>query len=73
VESESLFKEAMALAHRRGFLSFELRCAISLSKLLVRRGDRLAAHALVSGVLSRFTEGRTTEDLIVAQSLVNSI
>src|SRR5471032_1054598 len=63
VEGEALFKEAMALAHRRGFLSWELRCAISLSKLMVRRGDCMAARALLAGILNRFTEGRSTEDL----------
>ncbi len=65
-------KEAMAIARRMHARSYELRAAISHAELLLSHGDDNAARALLSPILSSFTEGFGTPDLVRARSLLNA-
>ena len=69
---EECFRAALLEAAEMSALSFELRAAIDLAKVLCE-GDRLSeAHEILKGVLARFTEGFETADFLAAQSLLSS-
>jgi DNA-binding winged helix-turn-helix (wHTH) protein/tetratricopeptide (TPR) repeat protein len=69
---EECFRAALLEAAEMSALSFELRAAIDLAKVLCE-GDRLSeAHEILKGVLARFTEGFETADYLAAQSLLSS-
>ena len=70
---EDLFRQALDGARERQTLSWELRAATSLARLL-RDQDRLAdAIACLRPVYDRFTEGFSTADLIAAKQLLNEL
>ena len=71
--AEASFREAIAVASRQQALFFELRAATGLARLLHARGERPKAHAVLSGVYSRFTEGLTTKDLRDAAALIEEM
>jgi predicted ATPase/DNA-binding winged helix-turn-helix (wHTH) protein len=70
-EAESSLREAIAIARRQRALSFELRAATSLGRLWAAQGRARDAHALLSDVYGRFTEGFDTSDLRVARALLD--
>jgi len=72
-QSEQLFRDAMALAHRQGAYSWLLRSATSLSKLLVDRDRGREAAAVICPVLVRFTEGFESVDLKRAAQLAGHL
>jgi predicted ATPase len=68
--AEDLFRQALDGARRQGMLSWELRAATSLARLL-RDQDRSAdATACLQPVYDCFTEGFGTADLIAAKQLL---
>jgi predicted ATPase len=68
--AEDFFRQALDWARRQGALSWELRAATSLARLL-RDQDRFAeALALLQPVYDRFTEGFETADLKAAKALL---
>ena len=67
------FTQALELAHRQGALSWELRCATSLARLLSGQGRSADATALVRSVYDRFTEGFETGDLKTAKALLDDL
>jgi predicted ATPase len=67
--AEELFRRALDCA-REGALSWELRCATSLARLLHEQRRTRETHALLAPVYGRFTEGFDTADLIAAKSLL---
>ncbi len=67
-EAEVHLQHAVALARQRGARALELRAALSLGRLLARRGD--APRARVAEILGRFTEGFTTPDLVEAKAFI---
>jgi predicted ATPase/DNA-binding winged helix-turn-helix (wHTH) protein len=69
-EADDLFRQALDRASRQGALSWELRAASSLARLL--RGQRRSteAKALLQPVHDRFTEGFETADLKAARALL---
>src|SRR6202012_5618835 len=71
---ESQFECARALAHNQQALSWELRAAISLARLLRnrRRSDDEACRTL-QPVYDRFVEGFNSTDLKTAKSLLDSL
>jgi len=71
-ESERLLRQALERARELRATSFELRVAMSLSRLLAARGDADAGLALVRGVVERFDEGFDTRDLLEAKALLNA-
>lgn len=68
--AESLFREAVEIARLHGAKSWELRAAMSLSRLLLSRDKRADALACIEPVLNWFTEGLKSEDLKQASKLV---
>jgi len=72
-EAERGCLRAIQIARAQGALGWELRAATSLARLWIARGEGRAAHALVRGLLDRFTEGLQTADLRAAQALLATI
>ena len=64
------FRRGMELARCQQALSWELRCATSLARLLQVSGSEDEAHQVLASVLQRFTEGFDTADLRQASSLL---
>ena len=62
--AEACFRRALEVAGNQGATSLELRAALSLSRL----GNSPDAHQLLSGIVSRFTEGHDTADLRAVQT-----
>jgi len=68
--AEDHFRQALDRARRQGALSWELRAATSLARLLRDRGRSGDAITLLQPVYDRFTEGFDTADLIAAKQLL---
>jgi predicted ATPase/DNA-binding winged helix-turn-helix (wHTH) protein len=71
--SEDLFRQALDFAHQQGALSWELRAATSLARLLSNQGHHADAIACLRPVYDRFTEGFGTADLITAKHLLDEL
>jgi predicted ATPase len=70
---EDHFRQALDLARRQGALSWELRAAMSLARLLRNQGRSADALALLQSVYDRFTEGFDTADLKSARILLDTL
>ena len=71
--AEDYFQRAIDWARRQGALSWELRAAASLARLLRDQGRSAEALALLQPVYDRFTEGFETADLKAAKSLLDAL
>jgi TOMM system kinase/cyclase fusion protein len=71
-EAETSFRQALDIARRQQAKSWELRVAMSLSRLWQRQGKRTEAHELLAPVYSWFTEGFDTADLQEAKALLEA-
>jgi predicted ATPase len=71
--AESYFRQALDWARRQGALSWELRSATSLARLLSDQGRSADARALLQPVYDRFTEGFATADLKAAKALLDDL
>jgi predicted ATPase len=69
--SEDCFRQALDWARRQGALSWELRAAMSLARLLRDQHRSAASRALLQPVYNRFTEGFETADLKAAKALID--
>ncbi len=69
--AEYLFQQAQGEAHRQEALSWELRAATSLARLLRNQGRPADAITCLQPVYDRFTEGFGTADLITAKRLLD--
>lgn len=67
---ELLLKEALAHAARRGFLSWQLRCATSLASFYKSRSQSYCAEGLIAPIYKRFDEGLDSKDLRAANALL---
>jgi predicted ATPase len=72
-EAEACFQQAIAVARRQQAKSWELRAAMSLSRLWQRQGKRAEAHELLAPVYGWFTEGFDTADLREAEALLDAL
>jgi predicted ATPase len=70
VQAEACFQQALALARRQQAKSWELRAAMSLSRLWQQQGKRAEARALLAPIYGWFTEGFDTADLQEAKALL---
>jgi predicted ATPase len=71
--AEDLFRQALDGARRQEALSWELRAATSLARLL-RDRDRIGeARDLLAPIYARFTEGFGTADLREAKRLIDAL
>ena len=70
--AEVCFNEAIAMAHRRGARSLELRAALSLAGLHKEQGKMSAVRRILAPVYESFTEGFETADLRRAKALLDA-
>jgi predicted ATPase len=71
--AEDHFRQALDWARRQGTLSWELRTATSLARLLRDQGRSADGLALLQPVYDRFTEGFGTSDLKTAKALLDAL
>jgi len=71
--AEGHFRQALDWARRQGALSWELRAATSLARLLSDQGRSADAIVLLQPVYDRFTEGFDTPDLKEAKALLEEL
>jgi predicted ATPase/DNA-binding winged helix-turn-helix (wHTH) protein len=70
---EDVFRQALDGAREHGTLSWELRAATSLARLLRNQGRPADATACLQPLYDRFTEGFGTADLIAAKQLLDEM
>jgi predicted ATPase/class 3 adenylate cyclase len=73
VEAETCFRRAIEVARLQRAKAFELRAAMSLSRLWQRQGQRHAARDTLALVYGWFTEGFDTPDLQEAKALLEAL
>src|SRR6202030_3770417 len=69
--AEDHYQQALGWARRQGALSWELRAATSLARLLRDQNRSTEAIALLTPIYNRFTEGFETADLNAAKTLID--
>lgn len=69
--AEDHFRQALDWARQQGALSWELRAATSLARLLRDQNRSAEAMALLAPIYNRFTEGFETADLKAAKALID--
>ena len=72
-EAESCFRRALDIARRQESLSWELWAAMSLARLLAKRGAVGEARETLKKVCDRFTEGFETPALKSAKTFLDKI
>jgi predicted ATPase len=72
-QAEACFHQALAIARRQQAKSWELRAAMSLSRLWQQQGKRAAARELLAPIYDWFTEGFDTADLQEAKGLLDEL
>jgi predicted ATPase len=72
-KAEEEFLSALDLARRQGALSWELRAATSLARLLSDQSRSADATALLQPIYDRVTEGFATADLRAAKALLDDL
>jgi class 3 adenylate cyclase/predicted ATPase len=68
--AEACFQQALAVARRQQARSYELRAAMSLSRLWQQQGKHDEARQLLAPIYGWFTEGFDTADLQEARALL---
>jgi predicted ATPase len=71
--AETCFQQALAVTRRQQARSWELRAAMSLSRLWQQQGKRTEARALLAPIYGWFTEGFDTADLQDAKALLGEL
>jgi len=71
--AEHCFRQALNWARRQGALSWELRAATSLARLLRDRSRSAEAVEALRQVYDRFTEGFDTSDHVLAKQLLDEV
>ena len=72
-QAEACFQQALAVARRQQAKAYELRAALSLSRLWQRQGKRAEARELLASIYGWFTEGFDTADLQDAKALLDEL
>ena len=72
-QAEACFQQALAIARRQQAKSWELRAAVSLSRLWQQQGKRDEARELLAPIYGWFTEGFDTADLQEAKTLLEAL
>ena len=72
-QAEACFQQALAIARRQQAKSWELRAAMSLSRLWQQQGKRAEARELLAPIYGWFTEGFDTADLQDAKALLEEL
>jgi predicted ATPase len=71
--AEDCFRAALDVAREQGALFWELRAALSLTRLRIRQDRQNAAREILAPVYDRFTEGFATADLKAAKALLDDL
>ena len=71
--AEDCFTQAGAMSREQDALFWELRAALSLARLCVRRGHPCEARQILAPVYERFTEGFGIPDLRAAKTLLDKL
>jgi predicted ATPase len=72
-QAEACFQQALAVARRQQARSWELRAAMSLSRLWQYQGKQNDARQLLTPIYGCFTEGFDTADLQEAKALLEEL
>jgi adenylate cyclase len=72
-QAEASFREALEVAHHQSAKSYELRAAMSLSRLWQKQGRKEEARELLGPVYDWFSEGFDTRDLKDAKALLEEL
>jgi class 3 adenylate cyclase/predicted ATPase len=72
-KAQAHFERAIAIAREQKAMSWELRAAMSLARLLRNHGKRQPARDLLAPVYGWFTEGFDTVDLKEAKALLDEL
>jgi predicted ATPase len=72
-QAEACFQQALTVARRQQAKSYELRTALSLSRLWQQQGQQAEARALLATLYGWFTEGFATADLQEAKVLLEAL
>ena len=70
---ETYFLQALDVSRRQGAKAWELRAALSLSRLWQRQGQRAEARTLLAGVSGWFTERLDVTELKEAKALLEAL
>jgi len=73
VQAEACFQQALTTARHQQAKSWELRTALSLSRLWQQQGKRAEAYELLAPIYGWFTEGFDTTDLQEAKALLEAL
>ena len=71
--AEQTLLQALALARQQGALSWELRAASSLARLMAKDGRQEESRQVLGSVCNQFTEGFETADLRSARSILEMV
>jgi predicted ATPase len=71
--AEGCFQQALYVARRQCAKAWELRAAMSLSRLWQQQGKRAEARELLAPIYGWFTEGFDTADLQAARALLHAL
>ena len=72
-QAEACFQQALSIARCQQAKSWELRAAMSLSRLWQRQGKRNTARQLLAEIYGWLTEGFDTADLREARALLEDL
>ena len=72
-EAEACFLKAIDIAQKQQAKSWELRAAMSLSRLWQSQGKREEARQILAEIYNWFTEGFDTKDLQEAKTLLAAL
>lgn len=72
-DAEQLFRESLDVADKSAALSWRLRSATSLARLLVQQARSAEARTILSNTYARFEEGFETADLRMARALLGEL
>src|SRR5262249_39788163 len=73
VQAEACFQQALTVARRQQAKSWELRAAMSLSRLWQQQGKRAEVYTLLAPIYNWCTEGFDTADLQEARALLEAL
>jgi predicted ATPase len=71
--AEACFRQALTIAQEQQAKSFELRAAMSLTRLYQQQGRQMEARLLLTETYGWFTEGFDTRDLEEARALLEAL
>jgi predicted ATPase len=72
-QADACFQQALAIARQQQARSWELRAALSLSRLWQQHGKRAEAYSLLAPIYGWFTEGFDTADLQDAKAVLEEL